>query len=83
MLQDRAVGFRRNCTLLLNTATGFSARVSWIEFSDAISGLRACAYVCHIFDSCILQLDAGWKDFSRPQVIAQEARLEAGAETER
>jgi hypothetical protein len=39
MLPDWTVGFRRNCTLLLNTAIGFSARISWIEFFDAISGL--------------------------------------------
>jgi hypothetical protein len=63
MLQDRAVGFGRNCAVLPNTATGFSAWVSWIEFSDAISGLFSGAPVAHFLDSCILRLDAGWKDF--------------------
>jgi hypothetical protein len=63
MLQDGTVGFRRNCTLLLNTATRFSARISWIEFFDAISGLFAGAVLSHLLDSCILRLDAGWKDF--------------------
>lgn len=63
MLQDWDVGFRRSCAVLPNTATGFSARVSWIEFSDAISGLFSGAPVSHVFDSCILRLDAGWKDF--------------------
>jgi len=63
MLQDRAVGFGRNCTVLLNTATGFSARVSGIEFSGTISGLFACAPVSHVLNSSSLRLDAGRKDF--------------------
>jgi hypothetical protein len=58
MLQDWAVGFRRNCTVLLNTATGFFARVTWIERFDAVFGLCACACVCDLFISCILRMDA-------------------------
>ncbi len=44
MLQSWAVGFRRNCTLLLDTARGFPVRVGWIGFSGALYGLFAGAY---------------------------------------
>ncbi len=63
MLQSWAVGFRRNCTLLLDTARGFPVRVGWIGFSGALYGLFAGAVVSHLLDSCIIRLDAGWKDF--------------------
>jgi hypothetical protein len=63
MLPDWSVGFGRDCAVLPNTATGFSPRVTWIEFSDAILGLFSAAPVSHLLDSWILRLDAGWKDF--------------------
>ncbi len=63
MLQDWAVGFDRNCALLLNTAPRFSARVGWIGLFDIIPRLFARAPVSHVLDSCILRLDEGWKDY--------------------
>jgi hypothetical protein len=58
MLQDWAVGVRRNCNLLRNTPARFSVRVNRIEFSDAISGLFAAAPVRRLFAAWTLWLDS-------------------------
>jgi hypothetical protein len=57
MLQDWAVGVRRNCNLLRNTAARFFVRVNRIEFSDAISGLSVAAPVRRLFAAWTLWLD--------------------------
>jgi len=57
MLQNRVVGFCRNCALLRHAAPGFSVRVSRLDLSGPIPRLRPRASVCRILGGWTLRLD--------------------------
>ena len=63
MLEDWTFRFPSNCNLLLDTAIGFYARVSWIYLSDAVPGLLSPAPVYYICVCWILRMEAWRKNF--------------------
>jgi hypothetical protein len=74
MLQNRHVGLRYYCTMLLNASARFRPRRSWVNVPDAIFGLPSRASVCGIFDGWNLRLDAGRPDHQAEMIAPRRVR---------